>query len=64
MPDIDITYKSTSIATMNDSGTKTLKTSGKYCESDIVVTYVKTVNTVVISSSTWYLDGNNNLVMP
>ncbi len=62
MPDVSISYKNTSIASMSDSGTKTLNTSGKYCDGDIKITYTKATNTVV-SSSTWYLDSNNNLVM-
>lgn len=40
-PDIEITYKGSSIATMSASGTKTLETEGKYCEDDIVITYTK-----------------------
>ena len=40
MSDITINYKGTSIATMDASGTKTLLTSGKYCEDDIEVVYV------------------------
>lgn len=32
-----IKYKGNAIATMTTTGSKTLKTSGKYCEADIVV---------------------------
>lgn len=39
MADVNITYKGASIATMDASGTKTLETSGKYCEDDIAVVY-------------------------
>lgn len=39
MADVDIKYKGSSIASMNASGTKTLQTSGKYCEGDIEVVY-------------------------
>ena len=60
--DVTISYKGSVISTMLTSGTKTLETSGKYCEGDITVVYSKQVDTVV-SSSTWYLDSNNNLVM-
>lgn len=60
--DVAISYKGSSIATMSASGTKTLETSGKYCEGDITVVYSKQVDTV-ISNSTWYLDSNNILVM-
>lgn len=41
MADVNITYKGASIATMDVSGTKTIETSGKYCESDITVAYTK-----------------------
>ena len=41
MADVTLTYKGSTIAEMNNSGTKTLKTSGKYCEGDIGVSYVK-----------------------
>lgn len=60
--DITILYKGSVISTMQTSGTKTLETSGKYCEGDITVVYSKQVDTVV-SSSAWYLDSNNILVM-
>lgn len=39
MPDVTISYKGNSIATMSASGTKTLLTEGKYCEDDITVAY-------------------------
>lgn len=39
--DVNINYKGSSIATMDDTGTKKLLTSGKYCESDIEVAYTK-----------------------
>ena len=38
---VTIKYKGNQIASMTDSGTKTLKTSGTYCEDDIVVIYTK-----------------------
>ena len=39
-PPVVIKYKSSVIASMDVSGTKTLNTSGKYCEDDIEVVYV------------------------
>ena len=42
MGNVTIEYKNATIAQMNASGTKTLKTSGKYCEGDITVDYVQT----------------------
>ena len=41
MADVSISYAGSQIASMDDSGTKTLLTSGKYCESDITVAYAK-----------------------
>lgn len=41
MSEVAINYKGSDIATMNASGTKTLQTSGKYCEDDITVTYAR-----------------------
>ena len=39
MADVTINYRSTAIATMNASGSVSLDTSGKYCDSDIEVVY-------------------------
>jgi hypothetical protein len=41
MADVTINYKGTKIAELSASGTKTLKTSGTYCEGDISVNYIK-----------------------
>ena len=41
MADVTINYKGSKIAELNADGTKTLKTSGTYCEGDIAVNYVK-----------------------
>ena len=41
MADVEIKYKDAVIATLNETGTKTLKTAGKYCEDDITVSYTK-----------------------
>ena len=41
MSDITVSYKGSSVATINASGTTTLGTSGKWCEDDITLTYVK-----------------------
>lgn len=41
MSDVTIKYKGATIATMDASGSKPLKTQGKYCEGDIGVEYVK-----------------------
>ena len=39
MADVTIKYKDAVIGVMDESGTKTVKTSGKYCEDDISVIY-------------------------
>lgn len=39
MADVTVKYKGATIAEMSEESTKTLKTSGKYCESDITVNY-------------------------
>ena len=41
MADLTIKFKGQPIVEMTESGTKTLKTAGKYCEGDISVEYVK-----------------------
>ena len=41
MADLIINYKGQPIVEMAESGTKTLKTAGKYCEDDISVEYAK-----------------------
>ena len=41
MADITISYKGATIAEISASGTTTLGTSGKYCEDDITLQYVK-----------------------
>lgn len=50
MSEIAINYKGSSIATMDVSGTKTLLTSGKYCEADISIVYTRPSSGI---------DGNN-----
>lgn len=41
MADLTVRYKGNPIVELSDSGTKTLKTAGKYCEGDISVEYAK-----------------------
>ena len=41
MSDLTIKYKGQPIVEMTESGTKTLKTAGKYCEGDISVECAK-----------------------
>ena len=44
MADVSINYKGVAISEMSESGTKTLNTSGTYCEGDISVIYTKQLN--------------------
>ena len=48
---VEIKYKGNQIASMAESGTKTLKTSGAYCEGDITVEYEKPVISDVVSGT-------------
>lgn len=41
MAAVEISYKGNTIASMDDSGTKTLLTSGSYCEDNITVSYTE-----------------------
>ena len=41
MADLIINYKGQPIAELSESGVRTLKTAGKYCEGDIAVEYAK-----------------------
>ena len=41
MADLTIKFKGQPIVELSESGTKTLKTAGKYCEDDISVEYAK-----------------------
>lgn len=41
MAEVEINYKGSTIASMNASGTKTLLTSGKYCEDNIEIEYTR-----------------------
>lgn len=57
MPDITVNYKGVAITTMSASGTKSLLTSGKYCEDDIEIVYVSpggTGNTLSVDLASFY----------
>ena len=41
MADVTLKYKGATIGELSESGSKTLKTAGKYCEADILAEYVK-----------------------
>lgn len=46
MADVTLTYKGNTIAELNDSGSKTIRTAGKFCEADIALEYIKTGTSV------------------
>lgn len=41
MPDVTLLYKGQTILELDESATRYIKLSGKYCEDDISLTYVK-----------------------
>ena len=49
---VTVKYKGSAIAALTENGTKTLKTSGKYCEADIVVENTKDSGAQVTDVST------------
>lgn len=67
MSDVSISYKGAEIAALDASGTKTLLTSGKYCEGDIEVAYTKPSGgsgVQLIASGTFTGAGVNNVDIP
>ena len=61
MADLTIKFKGQSIAEMTESGTKTLKTAGKYCEDDISVEYAKPAGGGGFAETICEVAGNNNV---
>lgn len=55
--DLTVTYADAEIVSLNESRTKTLKTSGKYCTDDIIITYTKPSSGG--GSGGFYVVGNN-----
>ena len=58
MADVTIKYKGSTIAEMSGNATKTLKTSGTYCEGDISVSYAprsKSYEITLTKASGWVL---------
>lgn len=58
MAEVAIKYKDSVIAEMNESGVKTLNTSGCYCEGDVIVDYKpnsKTYEVTLSKASGWVL---------
>ena len=58
MADLTIRFKGNPIVELSESGTKTLKTAGKYCEDDITVEYAKPAGgggggSELVLSATW-----------
>ena len=54
MADVTINYKGGKIAELSDTGSKTVKTSGKYCEGDIEVSYTPNIKTYEVTLSRAY----------
>lgn len=55
MADVTLKYKGATISELSESGSKTLETSGKYCEADILLEYVKSGS--ALPSSISKIDG-------
>lgn len=51
MSGVTVTYKGSNIASLADSTSQTLKTSGKYCEGDVVVKYEKPTASELVSGT-------------
>lgn len=64
MPDVTISYKGSSIATMTSSGTKTLETAGTYCEDDITIDYTKPTPTINLQSKSITPSASSQTVSP
>lgn len=58
MADITLTYKGATIAELSETGTKTIETSGKYCEADIGLAYVKPGGGGYTASEAFAASGN------
>lgn len=57
MADVTLTYKGATIGELSETGNKTIKTAGKYCEADILLGYVKTPSGIVLPPN--ILDGSD-----
>lgn len=58
MADVSIAYKGNTIAALDGTGSKTLKTAGTYCEGDIAVSYAprsRTYELTLAKASGWVL---------
>lgn len=62
--DVIILYNQLPIASLDDTGTKTLLTAGKYCQDNIVIDYTKTVKQTymdwALNLSSFYFDASNS----
>lgn len=61
MPDVTLTYKGQTILELDESGTRNIKLSGKYCEDDIELTYVRHKTKENITSYFAFLDYMSSL---
>ena len=53
MADLTVRYEGNPITELSESGTKTLKTAGKYCEDDITVEYSKPAGGGTVAGRDW-----------
>lgn len=52
MPDVEITYNNSTIASMSNSGAEVLETNGKLCSDDITVAYTRTNGSATTPATT------------
>ena len=52
MPDVEITYNNSTIASLSNSGTEVLETNGKLCSDDITVAYTRTNGSATTPATT------------
>lgn len=61
MPDVTLLYKGQTILELDESATRNIKLSGKYCEDDIELVYVAHRTRVNVTSYFAFLDYMSSL---
>lgn len=65
MADVAIKWKNQTLAEMSDTGSKTLKTAGKYLDADVIVEYAKSGGTTIYTGLLTALSAvTNTLTIP
>lgn len=58
MADVTLKYKGATIGELSETGNKTIKTAGKYCEADILLNYIKQSGGLVKKTGSFVLDAD------